>query len=541
MMDPVSVEQLIKLIEEDETIKKKGAVINDGDPVISALVKALVERAQYLDEVGLEYLISKLKTIYVQQIPGKGLSTNDFTNEYKNILDGLEGGGGSGDYLPLTGGNLTGNVYMVPKKVGDHGVSLPGIFFGPSNENNLSFLSGDEGELSIGYSTHLRFWITGADARMPHVLTIDGTQKTIVLSITVNGTTYYADSSTGDINLGSLSGGSGGDYLPISGGTLTGDLRIKGSGNFGTKINLGDGDYVHISEPTDDNMEIKAKNITLYSTSGSSPATLLGSVARYVPLSFSLNGSIYYADSAGLVNLGTISGGASGDYLPLSGGTLTGDLTLANSADIYMDKGGYAYFYSANNAYRADLLQNGSTFQISMPGSEMSVLSKSSNTAYLKLTATQVSGINLAYTQSGHVDWKIRNSLGTLFIEGATHKAPIIQKYPNSSSTTYDQRYIPISFVLNGTTYFADITGKVSFGTVRSVSERSAVPQENTYDEDTDDAIPETYILRTKKELTEVPAILNKKFPDAPTGSLAMVPNALHGMWSFSKTEEGWV
>jgi len=49
--------------------------------------------------------------------------------------------------------------------------------------------------------------------------------------------------------------------LPITGGTLTGDLRIKGAGNYGTKINLGDGDYVHFYEPTDDNLEIKAKNV----------------------------------------------------------------------------------------------------------------------------------------------------------------------------------------------------------------------------------------------------------------------------------------
>lgn len=52
-----------------------------------------------------------------------------------------------------------------------------------------------------------------------------------------------------------------GPWLPTSGGTLTGDLRIKGSGNFGTKINLGDGDYVHFYEPTDDCLEIKAKKI----------------------------------------------------------------------------------------------------------------------------------------------------------------------------------------------------------------------------------------------------------------------------------------
>lgn len=49
--------------------------------------------------------------------------------------------------------------------------------------------------------------------------------------------------------------------LPITGGTLTGDLRIKGDGNFGTKLNFGDGDYVHLYEPEDDCLEIKAKKI----------------------------------------------------------------------------------------------------------------------------------------------------------------------------------------------------------------------------------------------------------------------------------------
>lgn len=56
---------------------------------------------------------------------------------------------------------------------------------------------------------------------------------------------------------GSSGGTVTGDYLPLSGGTLTGDLRIKSSSNYGTKINLGDGDYVYISEPEDDCLEIK--------------------------------------------------------------------------------------------------------------------------------------------------------------------------------------------------------------------------------------------------------------------------------------------
>ena len=54
--------------------------------------------------------------------------------------------------------------------------------------------------------------------------------------------------------------------LPIEGGTITGNLRLKGSGNYGNMLNFGDSDYVHISEPTDDNMEIKAKNINFVTT-----------------------------------------------------------------------------------------------------------------------------------------------------------------------------------------------------------------------------------------------------------------------------------
>ena len=50
-------------------------------------------------------------------------------------------------------------------------------------------------------------------------------------------------------------------YLPLAGGTIAGNLTLKNSTAFGCKLNFGDGDYVHISEPTDDCLEIKAKKI----------------------------------------------------------------------------------------------------------------------------------------------------------------------------------------------------------------------------------------------------------------------------------------
>lgn len=48
--------------------------------------------------------------------------------------------------------------------------------------------------------------------------------------------------------------------------TIQGNLRLKGSGNYGNTLRLGDGDYVHLSEPTDDCLEIKAKEINFITT-----------------------------------------------------------------------------------------------------------------------------------------------------------------------------------------------------------------------------------------------------------------------------------
>ena len=63
--------------------------------------------------------------------------------------------------------------------------------------------------------------------------------------------------------------------LPLSGGTLTGDLRLKPtSSNYGSKINFGDGDYAYIKENIDDNLEIKAKGVNLAITNGYDKLTI---------------------------------------------------------------------------------------------------------------------------------------------------------------------------------------------------------------------------------------------------------------------------
>ena len=43
--------------------------------------------------------------------------------------------------------------------------------------------------------------------------------------------------------------------------SITGNLRLKGSNNYGNKLNFGDGDYVYLSEPVDDILEVHTKSV----------------------------------------------------------------------------------------------------------------------------------------------------------------------------------------------------------------------------------------------------------------------------------------
>ncbi len=61
-------------------------------------------------------------------------------------------------------------------------------------------------------------------------------------------------------NADTVDGKHASDFLSVSGGTITGNLRLKGSANYGSKLNFGDGDYVYLHEDTDDHLLIYARN-----------------------------------------------------------------------------------------------------------------------------------------------------------------------------------------------------------------------------------------------------------------------------------------
>lgn len=94
--------------------------------------------------------------------------------------------------------------------------------------------------------------------------------STTTMVTSFNGRTGVVSPASGDYTAAQVGA------LPATGGTVSGDLtvtgnlRLKGSGNYGNIINLGDGDYVHFAESTDDSLEIKAKTIKFVTTANSS-------------------------------------------------------------------------------------------------------------------------------------------------------------------------------------------------------------------------------------------------------------------------------
>lgn len=84
-------------------------------------------------------------------------------------------------------------------------------------------------------------------------------------SIGTSLTVGSGESVTGDLKVGGNVTVTGNESIGGN-ATITGDLRLKGSGNYGNKLNFGDGNYAYITEPADDQLEIKAKQISLTSS-----------------------------------------------------------------------------------------------------------------------------------------------------------------------------------------------------------------------------------------------------------------------------------
>lgn len=254
----------------------------------------------------------------VDKVSGKGLSTNDYTTEEKNKLSGISSNANNYS-LPLASSSVRGGVktgysqngknYPVQLSNEQMYVNVPwtdtkyplyskridasfatqfrtetkgssttedyisiirtdvsGISNAPQYGSGLAWGVYDtHGYLNINYSAAHAF-IGGGNADK-----LNWTKELAFMDSNVASASKASNDSDGN-NIASTyfkkSGGTVSGALTVTGETtLQGNVRIKkASSNYGSVINIGDGDYIRISEETDDVLTVKATQININSS-----------------------------------------------------------------------------------------------------------------------------------------------------------------------------------------------------------------------------------------------------------------------------------
>lgn len=293
--------------------------------------------------------------------------------------------------LPLSGGTMTGNINL------NNTVSIMGKSTDTKLYNLLSLINTDE--ILIGSSgKNVRIssytkpvWYNGVNSKaialeeeVTNKMPVSGGTFTGAVALSNNIALYGKDSTgantpIGIINnsnqvligsssnplylrsstrpkvvvnsveqqlayLSDVTGGGGGDYLPLTGGTLTGSLVLnnniplfqKNSG--GTNVNL-------LNLDTTNTLNIGDSSIAFNFNSASRPVINVGQSQHQ------------------LAYLDDISGGGSGDYLPLSGGTMSN-----NSRIKFPDSNNNSNFYVGYDGISMECNNNAPDFYIKNMG-----------------------------------------------------------------------------------------------------------------------------------------------------------------------------
>lgn len=210
---------------------------------------------------------------------------------------------------------------------------------------------------------------------------------------------------TGNVNITPANIGA----VSKSGDTISGDLRLKGSGNFGNKLNFGDGDLVHLHEYEDDKLEIKASTLRLTSSNNilaDKPIAgdITGNAATATKATQDGDGNNIVNTYLKNTNITPFSGQwfnvSNGTYkfLPMDGKLVSNNKGVANST---AESSWMAYFASSASftlKYRVSSESNCDKLTITLDGS-MIVNEISGNGSELTYSGTLSTGVHTLYAK----------------------------------------------------------------------------------------------------------------------------------------------
>lgn len=249
------------------------------------------------------------------------------------------------------------------------------------------------------------------------------------------------------------------NYLPLTGGTISGTLEIVDSSDSKIILKSGDADNYNLIKfvANDDSVQgylgtrgttvLKWNNYVIYHTNNLSLSTLGG-----VPTTRKVNNKALSADIT--LSLDDVADGSTrklSNYLPLTGGTLTGGLTLSNVDQTFdVSAATRSIYYKASDAvsYRGVIFGTNGDLTIGYDGpSHSKSLYLDGFNEYLRFGSTKQYSVKL-------------NSTGTVELSGISAVLPVTANEVNLGSSAKA---------------FNNIYGKLDLSYVQSASDLKAI------------------------------------------------------------------